>query len=459
MLQGLSNGNSYTYDANGNQIKRTIGSNVHALEYDAENRLVKVCQDTSNNGACDSGETVIASFVYDGDGRQVKSTVNGVVTTFVGAHYQIVNGTVTKYYFAGASRIAMRTGSTVTYLLGDHLGSTSLTTDALGNLVSELRYKPWDETRYSSGTTATSYRYTGQREEVSFGLYFYNARWYDPALGRFAQADSIVPGGVQGLDRYAYVNNSPLVYVDPSGHTYMCGASCEEEYEKPQYSLDDWAKDFGITFTGGDKYWTWDKKAAVLVAAYKVGKALQKEINAAADSAYQTCVANMSGPTSSCSQSAQITSSEAFRAVYDHVNFKWEGSAGMCGSDAVSSGGCTDGAHQIRFWSMSGQGQLDFSRMIKNVVHELGHAFDWTQYDPLTKTRASNHMPPGFTRSTILRPNDPAGRWDWQQSPRNTSNEIFGDMFIAWTYGAWNTDPLNVTTVNAAQGWMNGLVP
>ena len=51
---------------------------------------------------------------------------------------------------------------------------------------------------------------------------FYNARWYDPSLGRFAQADSIVLGGVQGLDRYAYVNNSPMNYVDPSGHTPAC---------------------------------------------------------------------------------------------------------------------------------------------------------------------------------------------------------------------------------------------
>ena len=33
-----------------------------------------------------------------------------------------------------------------------------------------------------------------------------------------AQADTIVPGGVQGLDRYAYVNNSPVMYTDPSGH-------------------------------------------------------------------------------------------------------------------------------------------------------------------------------------------------------------------------------------------------
>ncbi len=47
---------------------------------------------------------------------------------------------------------------------------------------------------------------------------YYNARWYDPALGRFAQADTIVPAGVQGYDRYAYVNNNPVRYTDPSGH-------------------------------------------------------------------------------------------------------------------------------------------------------------------------------------------------------------------------------------------------
>lgn len=53
---------------------------------------------------------------------------------------------------------------------------------------------------------------------TDFGLMFYNARWYDPVLGRFAQADSLVPPGVQGSDRYAYVNNDPVGYTDPSGH-------------------------------------------------------------------------------------------------------------------------------------------------------------------------------------------------------------------------------------------------
>jgi RHS repeat-associated protein len=89
-----------------------------------------------------------------------------------------------------------------------------------GTLHSQQLYKPWGETRYTSATSLpTRYQYTGQYPYTAdFGLHFYNARWYDSSLGRFAQADSIVPGGVQGLDRYAYVNNNALRYNDPTGH-------------------------------------------------------------------------------------------------------------------------------------------------------------------------------------------------------------------------------------------------
>jgi RHS repeat-associated protein len=117
----------------------------------------------------------------------------------------------------------------LSYLLGDHLGSTSLTTDALGNKVSELHYKAWGEVRYASGNTPTQYQYTGQFSyESEFGLYFYNARWYDSSLGRFAQADTIIPEqtqGVQAWDRYAYTNNNPLRYNDPTGHCIICAAA------------------------------------------------------------------------------------------------------------------------------------------------------------------------------------------------------------------------------------------
>jgi RHS repeat-associated protein len=56
-----------------------------------------------------------------------------------------------------------------------------------------LRYKAWGETRYTSGTTPTTYHFTGQREESTVGLYLYNARWCDAALARFVQADTLVP--------------------------------------------------------------------------------------------------------------------------------------------------------------------------------------------------------------------------------------------------------------------------
>jgi RHS repeat-associated protein len=111
--------------------------------------------------------------------------------------------------------------SPLSYLLSDHLGSTSITTNSSGALVSELRYKPWGETRYSSGTSPTKYQYTGQYSYQSdFGLLFYNARWVDPVLGRFVQADTIIPQnqGVQAWDRYAYTNNNPVRYTDPTGH-------------------------------------------------------------------------------------------------------------------------------------------------------------------------------------------------------------------------------------------------
>jgi RHS repeat-associated protein len=153
-----------------------------------------------------------ATYLYDGDGNLVKSTVNGVISYFPSKIYIMINGVVQKYYSAGSQTVAMRTGGTLYYLLSDQLGSTSLTLDAGGQLVSELRYKAFGEIRYAVGNTPTDYRYTGQLQQADIGLYYYNARWYDPYLNHFTQPDSIVSGGVQGLDRYAYVNNNPLLY-------------------------------------------------------------------------------------------------------------------------------------------------------------------------------------------------------------------------------------------------------
>jgi RHS repeat-associated protein len=112
----------------------------------------------------------------------------------------------------------------IAYLLGDHLGSVSAVLDETGVLLSSQRFLPFGAVRGDAGTiTETDFGYTGQREYSSLGLLDYHARWYSPSLGRFVQADTLVPDlfDPQSLNRYSYVLNNPLKYVDPSGHILL----------------------------------------------------------------------------------------------------------------------------------------------------------------------------------------------------------------------------------------------
>ena len=79
-----------------------------------------------------------------------------------------------KYYYAGSQRVAVRhNGSAqVNYLLGDHLGTTALTTNQAGARLTELRYYPWGDARYNAGSQVTKYRFTGQAWDGGTGLYF-----------------------------------------------------------------------------------------------------------------------------------------------------------------------------------------------------------------------------------------------------------------------------------------------
>ena len=142
------------------------------------------------------------------------------------------------YYYAGGQRVAMRvkddTNDDTYFIFSDHLGSTGVTVDESGTSYSELRYKPWGDVRYeSTPETPTDFTYTGQRSNTdSFGLMYYGARWYDPELGRFGSADTIVPVvNAAGYDRFAYALNNPVMYTDPTGHSPGCysadGMNCK----------------------------------------------------------------------------------------------------------------------------------------------------------------------------------------------------------------------------------------
>jgi RHS repeat-associated protein len=94
-----------------------------------------------------------------------------------------------------------------------------LTTSNVGVVVSQARYKPFGETRWSYGAMPNNRKFNGNMDDGA-GLIDYGARMLSPLLGRFISADSIVPrpGDPQALNRYSYVGNSPLSRIDPSGN-------------------------------------------------------------------------------------------------------------------------------------------------------------------------------------------------------------------------------------------------
>jgi RHS repeat-associated protein len=199
--------NSYTYDANGNMV----GGKGRAIVYDPENRVAEITKDLATT-----------LFAYDDTGERTLKTVGTATTVYWSDSYEekYLAGTLseaTKYYSANASTVAQRsTVSGLLFLHKDHLGSATKLTDGTGAVVQTIGYAPYGEQAYASGGDYTDYKYTGQEEDASTGLYYYHARYYDPELGRFIQADSML----DGMNRYAYCHNNPVMYTDPTGLYY-----------------------------------------------------------------------------------------------------------------------------------------------------------------------------------------------------------------------------------------------
>jgi len=99
---------------------------------------------------------------------------------------------ITTYYYLGDRLVAKRSDTTLSYIHQDHLTGTSLVTSDNGTPLGSTTYKPYGDRRNSSGTLGTDKLFTGQRLDDT-GLYYYNARYYDPSIGRFISADTLIP--------------------------------------------------------------------------------------------------------------------------------------------------------------------------------------------------------------------------------------------------------------------------
>jgi RHS repeat-associated protein len=304
------------------------------------------------------------------------------------------------------------------WLLGDHLGSTSVIANGDGTLSSRLMYKPWGETR--TGSSSTTFKFTGQRQESSINLYWYNSRWYDDALGRFIQPDPIVPypGNPQSFDRYSYVLNSPTNLIDPSGHK-----ACDGEHPEDCNGLGSGVIHYHylINFVGD-----WNKKDKE--AVYKA-------------------VDDVANQLANGSQ-GELAPDEIFNRVFggiifEHVNYSCEE---KCWGRTISS-------KDIRFYQPS-TGMLD----PRLVVHELGHAFNahvtndlGKENSPYTALDATYINNPNFPKKTDEHDGFAGEPFGWQQSEETDSGNEFADMFLGWTYHKWANDLAGATR----SSWMN----
>jgi RHS repeat-associated protein len=241
-VNGVANP-SYSYDLNGNM--QTNGAKSFTwTSFNMPATLTKAVLAGSPGAG-------VGTFLYGPEHQRLKQTwvdsAKTLSTVYLNEpHFEKeVNSqtglTEFKHYVkVGGDIVAIQTRRSnatedVKYLIPDHLGSTSVVTDAAGAVIDRQAFDPWGDRRVASGAnvgaadptnliqpTSTTRGYTGHEEldQANMGLVHMNARLYDPTLARFISADPNIqaPFNPQSFNRYSYVWNAPLNATDPSGY-------------------------------------------------------------------------------------------------------------------------------------------------------------------------------------------------------------------------------------------------
>lgn len=213
----LFNGNSVTYDLDGNLTSGPLTNNTFVnYTYDARNRLL-------NAGG--------SSYGYDPSANRIALTNGANVTRFVinpnAALSQVLirtkpDGSKTFYvygvgllYEVNETAGGTETG-TATYHY-DYRGSTVALTDGNGIVTDRIEYSPYGLTSYRVGTNDTPFLFNGRYgvQTDANGLLYMRARYYNPYLCRFLNPDPA--GFAGGLNFYAYADGNPVSLIDPFG--------------------------------------------------------------------------------------------------------------------------------------------------------------------------------------------------------------------------------------------------
>ncbi|MFD6950984.1 hypothetical protein A6A08_20610 [Nocardiopsis sp. TSRI0078] len=203
----------FDYDAAGNTVVRELAGERQELSWTPEGRLDTV--------STDAGDT---SFTYTADGdRLMYSTPEADTLYLPGMELRADRFTgeveATRYYEHGGQTVAVRTPDRLDLLASDHQGTGQVAMDADSEQSVRRYLTPFGEGRGSSGGAWPDDKgFLGKTVDASTGLTLVGAREYDAALGRFISADPVVdPSDPLQMNGYAYANNSPLTFSDPTG--------------------------------------------------------------------------------------------------------------------------------------------------------------------------------------------------------------------------------------------------
>jgi RHS repeat-associated protein len=208
-------GINYSYDAAGNMTQAGSAS----YSYDGAGRLKEVGT---------GGQNV---YRYDGDGMRVKKAEGGSTVYYVRSSMMknvamevTSSGVYRAYVYFGGKLIAQQsTDGQFYWLHTNHLGNSRAMTDVNGTLVYKGQFDPYGQTLLEWGNAnLNAKKFTGYERDAATGLDYANARMYSSGRGRFMQPD---PQGLrasnlampESLNRYNYVRNDPVNFVDPGG--------------------------------------------------------------------------------------------------------------------------------------------------------------------------------------------------------------------------------------------------
>lgn len=201
---------TYGYDSNGNTTLKSEGKEFWRYSWDHENKLTTASTRKSS-----------VRYKYDALGRRIQRIAgNGKENTkytYEGDDVLLDNddGTITKYLNGPGidNKLRSTNGSSTSYFVSDHLGSTNGLTSSSGSLTASNSYDSFGNPTNSS--FPTRYQFTGREFDSATGLQFSRARFYDPKLGKFLSEDPV--GFAGGVNFYGYVGNNPQRFTDPMG--------------------------------------------------------------------------------------------------------------------------------------------------------------------------------------------------------------------------------------------------